>query len=288
VIPADLAPFVRAVVETHPSLAFLKDEFMFQEKFIEFIVARCFIVMDTDLRGIATLTQFRQVDLSGMFRAAEGMKDVNEAHHIFNYQHFYVAFCKFWDLDTDSDGLISKEDLAKHNESAVSPRIIDRFFNSNFYPRSANKNQPIDFTAFSYFIMFTEDKTTLTAINFWYKLCDLDDDGLLSLKEIEDLYEQQFERMSITGNETIPFGDILRQLWDMINPRDAAFITVADLIKSKMADVFFNTVFDLQKFLIREYQYPIVNPDLDELTAKLSPWEVYVLMEYDQLASDAG
>ncbi|OHT14025.1 phosphoprotein phosphatase [Tritrichomonas foetus] len=288
IFPSDLTPFVRVIVETHASLQFLKEEALFQEKFIDFIVTRCFYAMDSDLRGTIGVQQFRKMDLAQIFYKAERMQDVNDSQHIFNYQHFYVAFCKFWDLDGDSDGFISKDDLLKFNDSAISPVIIERFFKSTAYPRSTNRKKEIDFTSFAYFLMSSEDKTNLTSINFWYRLCDLDDDGLLSIKEIEDLYHTQYERMRITGNETIPFEDIFRQLIDMINPEGAAYVTVQDLLKSKMADVFFNTLFDLQKFLIREYQFPLVNAELDEMTKKLSPWEVYVLIEYDQLVNDGA
>lgn len=288
IFPSDLTPFVRAIVETHSSLLFLKDEALFQEKFIDFIVTRCFYHMDSELRGTAGLQQFRKMDLAAIFYNAERMPDVNDSHHIFNYQHFYVAFCKFWDLDADSDGFITKDDLLKFNDSGISPIIIERFFKSSFYPRSSNRKQTLDFTSFTYFLMSSEDKTNATSINFWYKLCDLDEDGIMSLKEIEELYLDQFERMRITGNETIPFEDILRQLMDMIDPEDPAVVTIADLTRSKMADVFFNSLFDLQKFLIREYQFPLVNPNFDEVTKHLTPWEIYVLIEYDQLVNDAG
>ena len=287
IFPSDLTPFVRALVESHPSLEFLQSEELFQEKFIDFIVTRCFYIMDSELRGTAGLHQFRKMNIAGVFFNAEKMGDVNDSHHIFNYQHFYVAFCKFWDLDGDSDGLISKDDLMKFNDSAISPIIIERFFQSSFFPRSSNRKQTLDFTAFAYFLMSSEDKTNPTSINFWYKLCDLDDDGVLSLKEIEELYEIQFERMRITGNETIPFEDIIRQLKDMINPADPSIVTVSDLVNCKLADVFYNTLFDLQKFLVREYQFT-VNPDLDDVTKHLSPCELYVLIEYDQLVNDGS
>ena len=285
--PNDLTPFVRRIVETHVSLQFLKEEALFQEKFVDFIVTRCFFIMDTDLRGTASLHQFRKMDLAGVFYNAEKMSDVNDSHHIFNYQHFYVAFCKFWDLDGDSDGFITKDDLMKFNDSAILPIIIERFFQSSFYPRLSNKKQTMDFTSFAYFLMSSEDKTNLTSINFWYRLCDLDDDGVLSLKEIEELYDMQFERMRITGNETIPFEDIIRQLMDMVHAQDTAYVTVSDLLTSKLADVFYNTIFDLQKFLIREYQFQ-PNSNFDDMTKHLSPWELYVLIEYDQLVNEGG
>jgi serine/threonine-protein phosphatase 2A regulatory subunit B'' len=116
----------------------------------------------------------------------------------------------------------------------------------------------------------------------------LDDDGVLSLQEIERLYAQQFERMGMTGNETIPFSDVMRQLMDAVMPEDVGMVTIDDLIKSKQADVFFNTLIDLQKFLIKEYQGPLFDQESDELARKLTPWEFYVLGEYDALVNDNG
>lgn len=286
-VSSDLLPFVREIVRTHRSLEFLVDEPMFQEKFIDFIATRCFFIMDTELRGTVGLQHFRKMDLASVFYNAENMADVNDSRHIFNYQHFYVVFCKFWDIDGDSDELISKNDLLRFNEFSISPVIAERLFRANFYPLSRNKRKNyLDFTSFAYFLMSSEDKSNLTAINFWYKLCDLDDDGVLSIKEIEYLYDIQFERMKNTGNETIPFDDIFRQLMDMINPNCQSYITIHDLVSSKMADVFFNTISDLQKFLMREYQYPLLNLDMDELTKDLSKWEIYVMLEYDKLTND--
>lgn len=33
----------------------------------------------------------------------------------FSYEHFYVIYCKFWELDTDHDLLIDEKDLMRHN-----------------------------------------------------------------------------------------------------------------------------------------------------------------------------
>lgn len=30
----------------------------------------------------------------------------------FSYEHFYVIYCKFWELDKDHDFLINKDELA--------------------------------------------------------------------------------------------------------------------------------------------------------------------------------
>lgn len=38
----------------------------------------------------------------------------------FSYEHFYVIYCKFWELDRDHDLYIDQQDLARHNDHGKS------------------------------------------------------------------------------------------------------------------------------------------------------------------------
>lgn len=46
----------------------------------------------------------------------------------FSYEHFYVIYCKFWELDSDHDFLIDKEDLLRYGNHALTYRIVERMF----------------------------------------------------------------------------------------------------------------------------------------------------------------
>ena len=37
----------------------------------------------------------------------------------FSYEHFYVIYCKFWELDSDHDLLIDEKDLMRHNNHGM-------------------------------------------------------------------------------------------------------------------------------------------------------------------------
>jgi hypothetical protein len=107
----------------------------------------------------------------------------------------------------------------------------------------------------------------------------------MSFQEIEDLWRIQQQRMTITGNESVAFADIMRQLADTIRPGSIGAITVQDLLSCKQADMFFEMLVDLQKFLVREYEWPPIKPEFEEGTGPLSPWELFVLVAYDELLS---
>ena len=36
--------------------------------------------------------------------------------NFFSYEHFYVLYCKFWELDTDHDLVIDAKDLSAHDD----------------------------------------------------------------------------------------------------------------------------------------------------------------------------
>ncbi len=47
------------------------------------------------------------------FLPSQEEDDINRVLKYFSYEHFYVIYCKFWELDTDHDFLISRDDLAR-------------------------------------------------------------------------------------------------------------------------------------------------------------------------------
>jgi len=55
----------------------------------------------------------------------EDEEDINQITEYFSYEHFYVIYCKFWELDTDHDLFIDKNDLAKHNERGECGDTVD-------------------------------------------------------------------------------------------------------------------------------------------------------------------
>lgn len=69
----------------------------------------------------------------------EEEEDINQLTEYFSYEHFYVIYCKFWELDTDHDLYIDQRDMARHNDQGSSPvckKIIKIFGVSSCYMKS--------------------------------------------------------------------------------------------------------------------------------------------------------
>jgi serine/threonine-protein phosphatase 2A regulatory subunit B'' len=57
-------------------------------------------------------------------------EDINKATRYFAYEHFYVLYCRFWELDQDRDYRITREDLLKYGDQSLSHMIVDRIFDA--------------------------------------------------------------------------------------------------------------------------------------------------------------
>lgn len=53
----------------------------------------------------------------------EQEEDVNQLTEYFSYEHFYVIYCKFWELDSDHDLYIDQNDLARHNDQGLRAHV---------------------------------------------------------------------------------------------------------------------------------------------------------------------
>ena len=65
-----------------------------------------------------------------MNKWTEEEEDINRVTRYFSYEHFYVFYCRFWELDTDRDCRITRRDLLNYAEGSLHPVIVDRIFDA--------------------------------------------------------------------------------------------------------------------------------------------------------------
>ncbi|KAH0506458.1 Serine/threonine-protein phosphatase 2A regulatory subunit B'' subunit alpha [Microtus ochrogaster] len=225
----DFIPLLQDVVDTHPGLTFLKDAPEFHSRYITTTLA-----------------------------LLEEEEDINQITDYFSYEHFYVIYCKFWELDGDHDLYISQADLSRYNDQASSSRIIERIFSG-----------------------------AVTSIEYWFRCMDVDGDGILSMYELEYFYEEQCERMEAMGIEPLPFHDLLCQMLDLVKPASDGKITLRDLKRCRMAHIFYDTFFNLEKYLDHEQRDPFaVQKDVENDGPEPSDWDRFAAEEYEALVTE--
>nr|GMC94135.1 probable serine/threonine protein phosphatase 2A regulatory subunit B''delta isoform X2 [Ipomoea batatas] len=157
---------------------------------------------------------------------ADEEEDINKVLRYFSYEHFYVIYCKFWELDTDHDFLIDKENLIRYGNHALTYRIVDRIFSQVPRKFTSKVEGKMGYEDFVYFILSEEDKSSEPSLEYWFKCIDLDGNGILTRNEMQFFYEEQLHRMECMAQEPVLFEDILCQIVDMISP-EVTFHSIA-------------------------------------------------------------
>ncbi|XP_064639138.1 serine/threonine-protein phosphatase 2A regulatory subunit B'' subunit beta-like isoform X2 [Lineus longissimus] len=285
----DFIPLIQDVVDSHPGLTFLQDAPEFHSRYVHTVVARIFFCVNRSWTGRIMIPELRRSNFLQVLASLEDEEDINQVTDFFSYEHFYVIYCKFWELDKDHDLFISKEDLAKHNDHAISSRMIDRIFSGAVTRGKAQKEGKMSYPEFVWFLIAEEDKRHSTSIEYWFRCMDLDGDGIISMFEMEYFYEEQLQKMEALGIETLPFEDILCQMLDLVKPIRPHAITMADLKACKMTNIFFDTFFNLEKYLDHEQRDPFSNlKDYEMDGPEPSDWEKYAAEEYEILVAEEG
>ncbi|KFQ25490.1 Serine/threonine-protein phosphatase 2A regulatory subunit B'' subunit alpha [Merops nubicus] len=284
----DFIPLLQDVVESHPGLTFLKDAPEFHSRYITTVIQRIFYTVNRSWSGKITLTELRKSNFLQTLALLEEEDDINQITDYFSYEHFYVIYCKFWELDTDHDLYISQKDLARYSDQALSSRIIERIFSGAVVRGSeVQKEGRMSYADFVWLLISEEDKRSATSIEYWFRCMDLDGDGVLSMYELEYFYEEQCERMEVMGIEPLPFHDLLCQMLDLVKPEREGIVTLRDLKRCRMAHVFYNTFFNLEKYLDNEQRDPFaVQKDMENDGPEPSDWDRYAAEEYEILVAE--
>ena len=286
--PEDLRPVVLGIIVSHPGLAFLKGASEFQERYAETVIYRIFYSLNSSGTKRISLRDLKRGGLLEALLEVEAEEDVNMCTRFFSYEHFYVIYCKFWDLDTDHDFLLSRDDLLRYGNHSLTYRIADRLFAGAARPLSSGVPNKMGYEDFVWFILSEEDKSSNSSLEYWFRACDLNGDDVLTQDELLWFYEEQLSRMECLSQETVTFEDVMSQMVDMMNPEHASCFTMRDLKKSRqLAGILFNVLFNLTKFVAFEMRDPFtMRQEREDAASGSSEWDRFARNEYMRLAAE--
>ena len=115
----DFFPYIKELLNKHFGLKFLANH-------AEFQMTRIFSFVNLCNSCQITSRQVRKSNLLSVFQQVDEEEDINTVTSYVSYEHFYVLYCRFWELDHDRDYKITREDLLKYSEHSLNHMIVDR------------------------------------------------------------------------------------------------------------------------------------------------------------------
>ncbi|CAM9138928.1 unnamed protein product, partial [Discosporangium mesarthrocarpum] len=304
----DLQPFMRELLLYHPGLEFLEAHPDFHPKYATTVTTRIFYIVNTSHEvsshvlvcsrcGRISQGELRQSNLVKVFNTVDEEEDINKVTEYFSYEHFYVVFCRFYELDADRDGRLSREDLMKYGEHGLSQLIVDRIMSVGPRPfpqgrvneDGSDPRATMTYEDYVYFMLSEEDRGNKHSLRYWFTCVDLDGDGCIGHMEMRLFYDSQIHRMESLGHEVVPFEDVVCQMWDMLKLGDRNYVTLQDFLKPealKVAGVFFDALFNLNKFIGFEQRDPFAERQKRNDPFKTNWDSRFAFHDYNRLAAE--
>merc|ERR1712194_393486 len=233
---------------------------------------------------------------------------------VFSYEHFYVIYCTFWEMDGDHDGLIDKEDILRYQEHTLSRLATQRIFDE--IPRKFTSGHPgrMCYEDYLYFLLCDQDRNTERSIRYWFSVLDLDCDGYIRGWELQQFFAEQSQRMEYLNYERIQFSDLICQMRDMVGPQTEELIESLDsesdqfcpigmpkrgdpvlkelyslgdfLRHRKAASSFFQIFVSLHRLLSFEHRDPFQVQQQQLEAPNATDWDRWCHSEYQRLAEE--
>ncbi|CAD7957141.1 unnamed protein product [Amoebophrya sp. A120] len=217
----DFRALLDTVLQEHPGLEFLKNTPEFQEKYADTVIARIYFIHNVKDDGLISLNDLRRrrPSIVDTWLELDQIEDMKMIRKFFSYEHFYVIYCTFWELDNDHDCLLDKDDLLKYDTHALSRRAVDRIFSEIPRKFTSGHEGRMCYEDFIFFLLCDQDRLNERSISYWFRVMDLDSDGFLRPWELFHFFEEMAQRFSYLQYEPIAFADIACQVHDMLQPQ---------------------------------------------------------------------
>jgi Ca2+-binding EF-hand superfamily protein len=109
---------------------------------------------------------------------------------------------------------IDETSLQTFDCCGLTTRIVSRVIQGCGLGRNPEKSGSMSYREFIPFIIASEAKSTNSSIEYWFRCLDKDDDGVISLHELQWFWEEQFDRMTISRmSEPWKFDDFVCNLY---------------------------------------------------------------------------
>jgi len=274
--PEDFDPVLEDVLTSHPGLGFFRDDNdpVLFSAYKTVVTTSIFYAASSWRRKRLHLFQAVKIGLFDLFTKVRDKQDVNEVEH-FSYDQFYVVYVKFAEMDSNNDMELDYTDLMDYfGGEGVSEIVMMRILDVN---RTQSENNNMRLEDFLVLLMAEVDKSTPQAMEYWFRVLDLDSDGVLSLQELFTFFEVNNSiliTLDLLQQFGVQFEDIVCQLIDSTSQQPSTcYFSLPDIKKNSRFPHLVNAFVNIFKFISEDENSECC------IKTKLTAWEKYIQVQ---------
>ncbi|EDO46756.1 predicted protein [Nematostella vectensis] len=166
------------------------------------------------------------------------------------------VYGQYLNLDTDHNGMLSKEELARYGSGTLTKVFIDRVFQE-----CLTYDGEMDYKTYLDFVLALENRKEPQALQYLFRILDVQAAGFLNIFSLNYFFRAIQEDMSKHGHEPVKFLDVKEEKFDMVKPVDPYRITLQDLINSGQGETVSSILIDLNGFWSYENREVFASPE---------------------------
>lgn len=170
------------------------------------------------------------------------------------------VYGQYLNLDTDHNGMLSKQELKRYGTGTLTSVFLDRVFQE-----CLTYEGEMDYKTYLDFVLALENKKEPQSLQYIFKILDVQNVGFLHTFALNYFFRVIQEEMKKHGHEVVSLNDVKDEIFDMIKPPDPIRITLQDLINSSQGDTVVNMLVDVNGFLTYENREVLVVEENEDL-----------------------
>eukprot|EP00930_Biecheleria_cincta_P014723 TRINITY_DN12540_c0_g1_i4.p1 TRINITY_DN12540_c0_g1~~TRINITY_DN12540_c0_g1_i4.p1 ORF type:complete len:478 (-),score=98.37 TRINITY_DN12540_c0_g1_i4:356-1789(-) len=246
----DMENFIFEMIPTLPQLNSLQEEFY--PFYVFTAVRKFFFFLDPkrtgrlrirDLLSSPILPELYELRQEQPLRASEAESNW------FSMQSALKVYGAYLYLDADQNGMLSKNELSRYGSGMLTDIFIDRVFEEYQTYRDAETGErEMDYKTFLDFVLAMENKNTHQAIQYFFKLIDIQQSGYIDGFTINYFFQAVIQQLQHKGPDIPSVHDVKCEIFDMVKSKQTGLISVQDLMECRQGGTVLSMLIDAAAF----------------------------------------
>jgi len=257
----DLEMYIYDKIATMPMLMKMHENFV--PYYVFTAVRRFMFFLDPKKTGKISIETLVSSDVMKMFldlkEMHENLPPKQLARNWFSLQNAMSVYSTYLNLDEDENGMLNKRELIKYegrndqqknNPVKLTEAFVDRVFEEiiTYKMNEEDGESEMDYKTFLDFALAMENKSTLQALQYFWKLLDVQKTGYLNTFTINYFFRDVLQELIRSNLDTVDVADVKDEIYDMVKPKDPLRITFDDLYQSNVGHTIVSMLIDVNGF----------------------------------------
>jgi len=172
-----------------------------------------------------------------------------QVNNWFSSHKAYTVYGNFLNLDTDMNGMLSRDELKNYGTGTLTSQFIDRVFEE-----CVTYQGEMDYKTYLDLVLALENIQETAAQQWVFRILDMSHTGKLGGFELNYYFRGIFDMGKLRGEQAVQFEDVKDEIFDMVRPKDPSFITLKDLINSGVGFTVLQILIDFKGFWNYEHR----------------------------------